>query len=917
MTLLTRLFGKAPVPGAAARETASAPQGENAQAKSGENTRDSAVADVAALGFGDALVQLAFDQSGGERQRAAQKRLAELIDANEIRVGQLPRGATEDAVVLAITAQCEQPEPFEALAAHIKDSAIWVDLATHGVSARLRQLAAQHVEGQEALRAVLKAARERDKNVYRIVKSKLDEIHAEERRVDAARAHKVALADTLERHSYKHFDGAYVATLEHLEKDWRSLEVSVAEEIVARAEAAIDRARETISDHIRAAGAQAARESAIANAVPLRENALIDLRKMLVAMLEAESFEPGAATNVRERVTILDERWQATLQHKPATREESAQFQALRESVRTAAEEIATHGTLQMQIETATTTQSGEAFKRIAKLLSATHTLAEDELPAIAMHARAVVAQHDEERSKQREAIATTEQQVANLLRKAQQALVAGRSRQAVGMRRSLEAKIQSLPQVPKHLVERLQQFDAKLHELEDWKRFAVSPKRGELIEEMQSLVGSDAEPTQLAEQIKQLQEDWKSLAKGSSDSDEDWQKFHAAAQAAYEPCRQFFEAQAQERARSLERRRALVARLGDYERTTDWEHVEWKNVANALRSARQEWRDCGPTERAATKPLEQEFEALLERVHQRLSAEYAANLERKELLVKQAQRLASQTDLSQAAEEVKRLQHAWREVGLTSHREGQSLWEEFKRHCDAVFEKRRTEHAERNALYDQSEGQAAALCSEAELLSRRSGVELFAGAARARELRESFAMIDHLPPHKAQALQRRFSRALADFDSAMARQRDEDMQRAWDEVFAFADQIRVRQVEGHEATTIAQELGEGVKRLSKSGAAAIQRKLNSNGDITANTTLMRDLVIRAEIASELQTPPSDQARRREMQLQSLVARRGEPVGSVREQLEALALELIALGPVSSPAYEELFARFRGCFQRR
>ena len=90
-----------------------------------------------------------------------------------------------------------------------------------------------------------------------------------------------------------------------------------------------------------------------------------------------------------------------------------------------------------------------------------------------------------------------------------------------------------------------------------------MAPKRVELMEEMESLVGATLEPVALADRIKSLQEEWRTLSKGAGENVEaDWQRFQEAAQKAYQPCREYFEAQSLVRQENLQRRAALLQRL-------------------------------------------------------------------------------------------------------------------------------------------------------------------------------------------------------------------------------------------------------------------------------------------------------------------------------------------------------------------
>ena len=147
--------------------------------------------------------------------------------------------------------------------------------------------------------------------------------------------------------------------------------------------------------------------------------------------------------------------------------------------------------------------------------------------------------------------------QLAALIGKANGALRDGNTGRAAGLRHAIEEKLPALPAVPAHLASQVQQLDLKLNELKEWKDYAVAPKRAELIEEMTALIGASYRPQALADRIKQLQEDWKTISKGIiSDSAADWQRFQQASAAAYQPCREYFEAQAKQRQANLEKRK-------------------------------------------------------------------------------------------------------------------------------------------------------------------------------------------------------------------------------------------------------------------------------------------------------------------------------------------------------------------------
>src|SRR3546814_3847878 len=152
--------------------------------------------------------------------------------------------------------------------------------------------------------------------------------------------------------------------------------------------------------------------------------------------------------------------------------------------------------------------------------------------------------------AEERQSEQQTVRQIGDLIRKAQAALSDGSTARAAGVRRTIEEKLAVAPPLPTGLASRIQQLDKQLDELKDWKNFSVTPKRAELIEAMESLIDATFDPQALADRIKSLQEEGRSLGKGvgkGADANPDpaleaaSQRFHDAAQKASQPCSEYF----------------------------------------------------------------------------------------------------------------------------------------------------------------------------------------------------------------------------------------------------------------------------------------------------------------------------------------------------------------------------------------
>lgn len=528
----------------------------------------------------------------------------------------------------------------------------------------------------------------------------------------------------------------------------------------------------------------------------------------------------------------------------------------------------------------------------------------------------------------QQEAERLAFRQIGELIRKARGALSEGGTSRAAGMRRSIAEKLAAAPPLPANLISQLQQLDQQLEELKDWKSFSVAPKRSELIEEMELLPEASLEPLALAERIKSLQDEWRTLGKGAGENIEaDWQRFQEAAKKAYQPCSEYFAAQALVRAENLRRRDALLGRLTAFESASNWEQADWLAVARVLRETKQEWRRCSPVDLQAAKRQQEGFATLTASLQARLDAEYARNVNQKESLIERARQLLASDDARKAIDAIKELQQQWRTVGPVPRERDQGLWAEFRQHCDAVFQKRQQDFAAYAAGLENNKTQALALCEQLENIAALEGAALLARAEALGELRTAFEALGEFPRADTRELRNRFDQGLERCKKSMARQHARDAELAWSDLFEAAKQIRAyrlavaRRLDTEQLDTLkaaAETCMASVQRWPKGGLEALQQALvdESASDLAANEAAMKLLCIRAEILTDLPTPPEDQALRRDYQLQRLVQGMGQRLKADERQLDQLMIEWVRVGPVDELAYEPLLQRFRRCRER-
>lgn len=610
----------------------------------------------------------------------------------------------------------------------------------------------------------------------------------------------------------------------------------------------------------------------------------------------------------------LESRWKAVAEHAEADIAEKT-----RQAIDRAREVIAQH---LRQI-------AAEAARQLAAANAATQAQLqrEQEEKAAAAAASERAQAQDAERKAEAEkhdAEAKALRQIGGLVRKAHGALAAGSSKTAAGLRRGIEEKLAHAPALPAHLANQLRQLDEKLQELKDWKSFSVAPKRIELIERMESLIGATLHPTALAGHIKDLQEQWRTLSKGAGENGEaEWQRFHEAAQKAFQPCREFFEAQDRVKEENLRQRGLLFDRLAAFEAQHNWEQPDWRNVVTAVRESRQLWREHSPVDPAAAEELQGRFNELTAALQSRIDSEYARNVKEKKSLIERARALAGSPETRKAIDEVKRLQEQWKAVGPVSRDDDRKLWEEFRKQCDALFQKRQQEFATQNAALDSNKSQAVSLCEELEKMAELSGQELLETAKKLAELRAAFDAIEELPKANARQLQSRFERAFERCHKAVARQHARDAEQGWTALLDASNAVRayrlalVRNADDTERDSLQQaaeaQLASPMK-WPKRGLDVLKEAFAQSGasDLAANELALRTLCVRAEILTDAPTPPADQTLRREYQVKRLMQSMGQGI-KTEDGLDALTLEWLAVGSTEESSYLQLLERFKAC----
>jgi hypothetical protein len=423
--------------------------------------------------------------------------------------------------------------------------------------------------------------------------------------------------------------------------------------------------------------------------------------------------------------------------------------------------------------------------------------------------------------------------------------------------------------------------LSAQLTELRDWQKYATDPKRESLLTELKALADQPQAPPTQAARLKSLRTEWQQLGRPSSRvAHEQQEQFDQLAKQAFEPCKAYFQEQEQIRQSNLTNRINLCGQLETYLAETDWRHADYKAADQIMRAAREEWRRNHPCERKLLKPVEQNFEALQNRLHEHLKSHWDANVAAKQSIVDTARALTDGEDVRQQVEQAKRLQQEWKNIGATPRSVDQRLWKEFRTACDAVFTNRN------DAFVQEKEEQSknlAGLNAAVEELEKAAQVALEQTIATNQELRTLNQAIETLLPslqgnRAASPINDRWRKARLVYEKALA-------------------------VAAHEKT-----LNE-VNQLEEQDASLEQAE-SKNPNLY---DLSLRLALESELSADQPSPSSDQAQRMALQIEFMNA-------GIRDLTARDYRELVSrwqeLGP-KTPAEAELRKRFFNAISKR
>lgn len=937
---------------------------------------------IARLTFGSNLVNLAIDEhTNSEVKKAARLRIASMLDDASITLADLSSAVKDHHVLIAITHFCSSDVFHKELIDSVQEPEALSDLCLSSIPVATKQILAQRITDERTLKALLKASKTKEKAVYKIVKTKLDALKAlEQEQLDASNSIKATLAD-ISHHAKRQADVVYAARLDVLVDRWKTLAAYTNPDDNEAFESAHKQCLEQIAERAEPVGNRQAiaDEPLVPTEAPsisedglAHEESLVALEakndrddaaegvnvapeKLIVAALPADvvikahqyldtywDIICGVFLSVdmdeiaiTEKISTLDNDW--TRLFDDAMRDASLDDMRsqLLMSLSTVQAFQAKHGAVgPYRLSLESVDAIDEALIQGVKFLDKVMRSLSKAVPSRAEASSAL----SQDMLLTKETLDTVHQKITHkkqedeknvrvigsLIRKALSNVERGQLKTAVGMRRSIAHKAEHLLKPPGFIVRQMDDLDAAIAKLIDWQSYAVLPKKEALVDSMQQLIGLNVPPDALAVKIKKLQSEWKELQQSGKSEDETlWQKFKAFGDEAYEPCKSYFNDLAVVRQANLVKRQGVIDQLVVFDASYDWEKADWKVVENVLRTARKEFRDHVPVERAANEPVSAAFDAVADAIFARISAERDKNKIAKEQLIVQVKALEDSSDIQQAINGVKRLQAQWKTIGQCHYRDNNALWKSFRQSCDIVFSRKNEQDNAAQHVINTAKAEVNDLIVNVTSLEPLALEQPQVAVGELDKLKAAFAEVDSLPEVVARAVARDFYAAVEKIESSIAASQQKNKATVWQQIFALSDAIGRLGLQSPEERDVAKgtidsqwsdiRWPEGAKQPLKTKYESMADvAVISYDDLQSNEEALRILCIRAEILTDHGSPESDSALR--MTYQMSLLKEGIRYQRDAEAILKLTTDWLCVGAVPTDVYQSLFKRFYTCW---
>ncbi len=265
------------------------------------------------------------------------------------------------------------------------------------------------------------------------------------------------------------------------------------------------------------------------------------------------------------------------------------------------------------------------------------------------------------------------------------------------------------------------------------------------------------------AKTLQELRARWKEIGPVPAEQNEEiWQRFNAAAQQIDDRRRQYYDQRKEELESNLLAKQALVDKATELTATQPQNTKEWNDLTAELDELLKVWKTIGPVPREQNEDIWQRFKGMIDKHYEDKKEFFGAirdeqneNYQKKIDLCLKAEAIAKREDWKKATEELLQLQREWKEIGATSRKVSEKIWQRFRAACDEFFSKKGEFFKERRSSESENLAQKEAIIRE--LKEHQFGDNREENLSAIKEFQRRWAEVGFVPMADKERLHKEF----------------------------------------------------------------------------------------------------------------------------------------------------------------
>ncbi|MFN8355870.1 MAG: DUF349 domain-containing protein [Spirosomataceae bacterium] len=277
-------------------------------------------------------------------------------------------------------------------------------------------------------------------------------------------------------------------------------------------------------------------------------------------------------------------------------------------------------------------------------------------------------------------------------------------------------------------------------------------------------------------DEVAALFEEYKQVGPASRDVQEAlWQRFKVALDVIYGKRREQLEQNKKQSEDNYKAKASIAELVVPFTTFQSTSINEWNERTKALLAIQDQWNTTtGAMPREAGRELSKAFWDNVKtffrnkgEFFRQLEAKREENLKAKTALCEQIEALVeSGEDSQEATNKVIQAQKDWKTIGHVPEKFKDSIFERFKKACDAYFDRKRNKNQEVERQYNDNLAQKVALCEAIEKTAAAGEADV----TKLAEFKAQWATIGFVPRKDMQSIQKRYISAINSFVGAMGK---------------------------------------------------------------------------------------------------------------------------------------------------